>query len=114
MSEPAGLVSTIGTCPSNTAWLGSSFLGGMAIDKAPFAFETSFSVRAGELSRCFSMALIAACSSAKSSICRPLDSTVSSSSLEFCAESGGEIIAPAGIWSSSTTEAAASENTRSS
>jgi hypothetical protein len=71
--------------------------------KALLAFVTSSAVRFGELSRCCSMTLMAACNSAKFSNCLPLSSFVSSSSLEFVAESGGEIIAPTGICASSVT-----------
>jgi hypothetical protein len=83
----------------------SSVLGsvGMIKAKARLAFETSTAVRFGELSRCCSITLMAACSSAKFSNCRPLSSFVSSSSLEFDAESGGEITAPTGICASPVT-----------
>lgn len=77
--------------------------GGMISVKAWFAFATLSAVRFGELSLCCSMILMAACSSAKFSNCRPRESLFSSSSLEFCVESGGEITAPAGICVSSVT-----------
>jgi hypothetical protein len=66
-------------------------------------FEASRAVRLGELPRRCSIILMAACSSAKFSNCRLLEPFASSSSLEFCAESGGEITAPAGICVSSVT-----------
>jgi hypothetical protein len=77
-----------------------SIADGMINVKAWLAFETSSAVRFGELSRCCSIILMAACSSAKFSNCRPLSSFVSSS-LEFDSDSGGEITAPAGSCASS-------------
>ena len=65
---------------------------------SPVSFGFSPSFRSGEPSRRCSMALTAACSSEKSSslLDLPLDYS-SSSSLEFCVESGGEMTAPVGI-----------------
>lgn len=70
---------------------------GMMSVKAWLAFPISSAFLCGELSLCCSIILMAACSSARLSNSRPRDSFVSSSSLEFCAESGGEMTAPAGI-----------------
>jgi hypothetical protein len=83
--------------------LSSACEGGMMSVRAWFAFATLSAVRFGELSLCCSMILMAACSSAKFSNCRPRESLLSSSSLEFCVESGGEMTAPAGIFASSVT-----------
>jgi hypothetical protein len=65
-------------------------------DRAWLAFVMSSDVLFGELSLRCSIILIAACSSARFSNSRPLSAFVSSSSLEFCAESGGEMTACAG------------------
>ena len=77
--------------------LSSDSEGGMMSVSAWLAFPVSSAFLFGELSLCCSIILMAACSSARFSNSRPLNSFVSSSSLEFCAESGGEMTAPAGI-----------------
>jgi len=76
---------------------------GTISDKAWLTLETSSACRIGELSRCCSMILTAACSSAKFSSDLLRESLVSSSSVEFSVESGGDMTAPAGICFSSVT-----------
>lgn len=76
---------------------------GMISVKAWLALEISSAFRIGELSRCCSIILTAACSSAKFSSGLLRESFVSSSSVEFSVESGGDMTAPAGICVSSLT-----------
>lgn len=83
--------------------LSSSFDEGISRVSAWFAFATSSAVRTGELDLFCPITPMAALSSAKFSRPRPLDPLLSSSSLEFCVESGGEMTAPDGICESSVT-----------
>lgn len=77
---------------------------GMIKVKVWLTFVASGVIRLGELSRRCSIILMAACSSSKFFNCRLLGTfELSSSSLEFCAESGGDMTAPAGICVSSVT-----------
>lgn len=69
--------------------------------RTAFAFATSWALRTGELERCCSITLMAACSSARLDNCRPRIFSASSSSLEFWVDSGGERTAPDGIRASS-------------
>lgn len=88
-------VSTVGV--STSAVIVRSLSTGMTRVNAWFVLAASPAPRFGELSLLCSIILIAACNSARFSSSRPLCALVSSSSLEFCAESGGEITACAGI-----------------
>lgn len=91
-------VSAVGV--STSAVIVKSLSAGMTNVNAWFVLAASPCPRFGELSLLCSIILIAACSSAKFSSDRPVCALVSSSSLEFCAESGGEITACVGIFES--------------